>query len=81
MMVLAQIAQEKQRLEQERGAWESRIQKIEKRLKELAAMEQRLFAVARTGSMVVSCQRAQGEERADLAAGLPPGFTEVMVRY
>jgi septal ring factor EnvC (AmiA/AmiB activator) len=81
MMVLAQIAQEKQRLEQERGTWESRIQKIEKRLKEIAEMEQRLFAVALAGNGKASSKGAAANGLAGLATDLPPGFTEVTVKY
>jgi Tfp pilus assembly protein PilN len=80
-MALAQIIQERQRLEQERGAWERRIQKIEKRLKEIAGMEGRLTLLARLAPASDSCRSGGEEIPAELAAGLPPGFKEVTVRY
>lgn len=79
-MALAQIIQERQRLEQERGAWEKRIQKIEKRLKEIAGMEGKLSLLARLAPAPDSCRTGE-EIPAELAAGLPPGFKEVTVRY
>lgn len=74
--VLAQIAPEKRRLQQERGNWERRIQKIEARLKEIAGMEEQLLAVAG-----FERSAAEGKEPAGLCSSLPPGFTEVTVRY
>jgi Tfp pilus assembly protein PilN len=81
VMALAQIAQEKQRLEQERGSWERRIQKIEKRLKEIAGIARRLTVLARLAPAPDSCRTGGEEIPAELAAGLPPGFKEVTVRY
>jgi hypothetical protein len=77
-MVLAQIAQERQRLEQERGTWERRVQKIDHRLKEIAGMEAQLLAVAGVNGSA-GCSGAEPE--IDLASGLPPGFTQVTVKY
>ena len=81
VMVLAQIAQEKQRLEQERGTWQRRVQKIDKRLKEIAGMEEKLSVLARLARPPDSCRTSEEGIPADLAAGLPPGFKEVTVRY
>jgi hypothetical protein len=76
VMVLAQIAQEKQRLEQEKGNWQARICKIETRLKEIDRMETQLLAVA-------SFSRGPAAEGPLVHASnsLPPGFTEVTVKY
>lgn len=76
VMVLAQIAQEKQRLEQERGNWQARVHKIDARLKEIDRMEKQLLAVT-------TFNRGPAEESqpAHDSNGLPPGFTEVTVRY
>jgi Tfp pilus assembly protein PilN len=81
VMALAQLIQERQRLEQERGAWERRIQRIEKRLKEIAGMEGKLSLLARLAPASDSCRGVGEEIPAELAAGLPPGFREVTVRY
>jgi Tfp pilus assembly protein PilN len=80
-MALAQLIQERQRLEQERGAWERRIQRIEKRLKEIAGMEGKLTVLARLAPASDSFRTGGEEVPAELAAGLPLGFKEVTVRY
>ena len=80
-MVLAQIAQEKQRLEQERGTWARRIEKIEKRLKDIAGMEEKLSVLARLARPSGGSRTSEEGTPADLVAGLPPGFKEVTVRY
>ena len=81
-MALAQVAQEKQRLEQERGAWARRIEKIDKRLREIAGMEWKLSLLARLAAGPDSGRPGGEEIPAELATGgLPPGFREVTVRY
>jgi hypothetical protein len=81
MMALAQIAQEKQRLGQERGTWARRIEKIDHRLEEIAGMEQQLLTVALAGNLKASSPGAAADGLAGLARDLPPGFTEVTVKY
>jgi hypothetical protein len=76
VMVLAQIAQEKQRLEQERGNWQARVHKIDARLKQIDQMEKQLLTVASFNHAP-----AQERESAHGSDGLPPGVTEVTVRY
>ncbi|MGD0201416.1 MAG: hypothetical protein ABSD27_11760 [Bryobacteraceae bacterium] len=81
MMTLAQIAQEKQRLEQERGNWEKRLEKIDHRLQEIAGMEEQLLRVALAGHGKAFTRGAAANCLAGLATDLPPGFTEVTVKY
>jgi hypothetical protein len=82
VMVLAQVAQEKQRLGQERGTWARRIEKIDKRLQEIAAMEDQLSALASLARVTgAHCRHGEEGNAAELVAGLPPGFTEVTVKY
>jgi Tfp pilus assembly protein PilN len=81
VMALAQIIQEKQRLELERGGWERRVQKIEKRLKEIAGMEEKLSTLARLARPPGSSRSSEEGTPADLVAGLPRGFKEVTMRY
>lgn len=81
MMALAQIAQEKQRLEQERGTWQKRIEKIDQRLQEIAGMQEPLLKVALSGSGKTSPNGDAANGLAGLARDLPPGFTEVTVKY
>jgi hypothetical protein len=76
VMVLAQIAQEKQRLEQEKGNWEGRIRKIDARLKEIHRMEQQLYAVAG-----FPCSSADYAGTPGPSSGLPAGFTQMTVKY
>lgn len=78
--VLAHMAREKQRLEQERGNWEKRIQRIEFRLKQISAAEARLIP-----KVQLAVPDALPKKPALLAAGtrspLPPGFRELTVQY
>ena len=76
VLVLAQTGHEKQRLEQERGHWQARIYKIETRLKEIDRMQQQLLTVANFSR----CPAVEGPP-GHASSGLPPGFTEVTVRY
>jgi hypothetical protein len=79
--VLAHMARERQRLEQERGNWEKRIQRIEFRLKQLSAAEARLIPMVQLGAV----SDAPPKKPALLAAGtrnpLPPGFKELTLQY
>ena len=82
VMVLAQIAQEKQRLGQERGTWARRIEKIDKRLQEIASKQDQLSALANLAPATnAHCWHGEEGHAADLVAGLPPGFKEVTVKY
>jgi hypothetical protein len=76
LVALAQLAPEKRRLQQERANWERRIHKIEARVKEIAGIEEQLWAVAQ-------CEPSSADHKrpAEVSGGLPPGFTEVTVRY
>jgi hypothetical protein len=47
VMALGQVCQERQRLEQEKENWQSRIRKIDLRLREIACIEQRLLTAAK----------------------------------
>ena len=76
IIVLAQVAFEKQRLQQEKCTWETRIRKIEARLKEIEEMETQLLAVANLHHGSGNAQQPAG-----CSGHLPPGFTEVTVRY
>jgi hypothetical protein len=76
VIVLAQIGLEKQRLQQEKRNWGTRIRKIEARLKEIDQMEGKLLAVA---NLVGPPGRA--EPPAGVSGSLPAGFTEVTIRY
>lgn len=76
VMVLAQLAQEKHRLQQEKGNWETRVRKITARLKEIADMEQQLLSVANL------LRPSEGEKaRGGFSSELPPGFTAAILRY
>jgi hypothetical protein len=81
MKRLEHIAQEKQRLEQERGNWERRIRKIDNRLGKIAATEQQLLTIAKLNISGGSSREAEEASTADLLGGLPPGFSEVTVKY
>mgnify|MGYP001106949990 FL=1 len=76
VMVLAQLAQEKHRLQQEKGNWETRVHKIEARLKKIEEMEEQLLSVAN----LLRTSRA-GKPGAGLDRDLPPGFTAAVLRY
>ena len=76
LVALAQIAPEKKRLEQERANWETRIRKIEARLREIAEIEKQLWAVAQSKPSSEDHKRS-----AEVSSGLPPGFSEVTVKY
>ena len=77
VMVLAQISQEKQRLQQERGNWERRLQKIDARLREIAGMEQRLCATANFERPPEGSGPTPGKTN----GGPPPGFAELTMKY
>jgi FtsZ-binding cell division protein ZapB len=76
VIVLAQVAQEKQRLEQEKSNWATRIRKIEGRLKEIKQMETQLLAVAH-----LHRRSAKRTDPAGLSGDLPPGVAELTMRY
>lgn len=76
VMLLGQTAREKHRLQQEKTHWESRLRRIEARLKEIGEMEKQLLAVAG-----FRAAPAQGEQPGQLWGRLPPGFTEVTISY
>ncbi len=70
VMALGQVCQEKQRLEQEKENWASRIQKIDLRLKEIARIEQRLLAVTK-----LNRRGSHAREQGSRSAGGPAEFT------
>jgi hypothetical protein len=76
VIVLAQVAQERQRLEQEKANWEARVRKIDARLKEIHRMEEQLCAVAGFPGSSADYAGTPG-----LSSGLPAGFTQMTVKY
>ena len=81
VMVLAQMAQEKQRLLSERGNWERRLQKIDHRLAEIAVREQQLCALTGLAGASASSPLPGDGASNGSASNLPPGFTEMTVQY
>lgn len=79
---LAQLAQEKDRLHVEKSNWEKRIQKIQERFREIAEMEEWLRAFAdRDLSVHAPEQSSENKNSGNPSRRLPPGFTEVTVKY
>jgi hypothetical protein len=80
MMALAQLTQEKQRLAQERGTWERRLQKIDRRLEEIAKLETPLLVLAGNAGLQAS-MKVSGANGSAGGQELPAGFTEVSLKY
>jgi hypothetical protein len=76
VIVLAQVAQEKQRLEQEKSNWAIRIRKIEARLQQIKHMETELLAVAN-----FQRRSAKRTDPTGFSGELPPGVAELTMRY
>jgi hypothetical protein len=81
MMALAQLTQEKQRLGQERATWERRIQKIDHRLEEIAGLETPLLVLAGNAGLQASMKVSAANSLPGSGRDLPPGFTEVNLKY
>lgn len=81
LLSLAQLSYEKELLQQEKRNWAARMEKIEARLKEIAEREEWLHAMAHSNTPPPGPGKRKGQENSANPGSLPPGFSELTVKY
>lgn len=81
VMVLAHVARERHRLEQERVSLERRMRRILARLTAIAGQETRLVPLIRPPAKVPPVQPADTRVDPSLSPPLPSGLAEMTLQY